>query len=99
MTLAVSGTALAMGSGGAAIPVAYSGSSGSWMLSGHMAGRHQVIVAEPMTEVQASRILFLLDGGTIRLGRAGDDTLTLHVPDAGAAGQAWFSCVRKVLLP
>jgi hypothetical protein len=99
MTLAVSGFPFAMGAGGAAVPVAYSGSSGSWVLNGRPSGRHQVIVAEPMTEVEASRILFLLDGGTIRLGRTGGDTLTLRVPEAGAAGQAWFGCVRKVLLP
>jgi hypothetical protein len=99
MTLAVSGFPFAVGSGGAVVPVAYSGSSGSWVLSGRPSGRHQVSVAEPMTEVQASRILFLLEGGTIRLGRAGGDTLTLRVPEAGAAGQAWFGCVRKVLLP
>ncbi len=43
-------------------------------------------------------ILFLLNGGTIQVGRAADGVPTLKVPGAGPDGQAWFACVRKALL-
>ena len=99
LTLSVFGAPGTPFPGGSIVPVVYAGPSGSWTLAARPAGPRRIVASEPMTEVQASRILFLLDGGAIRLGRASTDFPTLRIPNAGVAGQAWFDCVRKVLLP
>jgi len=84
---------------GAVVPIAYSGASASWTITGRSAGSRRIIAIEPMAEEQASRILFLLDGGTIRLGKANEGVPVLRVPNAGQDGRVWFECVRKSLLP
>jgi len=97
LTLSVFGAPGTTLPGGFTVPVAYAGPSGSWTLAARTAGPRRIVASEPMMEVQASRILFLLEGGAIRLGRAPADFPTLRIPNAGLAGQAWFDCVRKVL--
>ena len=91
--LAAPATALPAGK---AVTIAWSGASGSWSATGRASGPRRIVAAAPMSEVQASRVLFLLDGGTIRVdGAAG--VPALRVPNAGQPGNAWFDCVRKAL--
>jgi hypothetical protein len=82
---------------GAAIPITYSGDSGSWTIIGRGAGLRQIAAIEPITDEEASRILFLLNGGTIRIGKATERVPVMRVPNAGQVGRAWFECVRKNL--
>jgi hypothetical protein len=82
---------------GAAISIAYTGDSGSWTVIGRGAGPRQIAAIEPITDEGASRILFLLNGGTIRIGKANERVPVMRVPNAGQVGRAWFECVRKSL--
>jgi hypothetical protein len=68
-------------------------------MSGLAGGRRRIAATEVMTEEQASRILFLLDGGTIRIGTPGERIPLLRVPNAGSSGRSWFACVRESLFP
>jgi hypothetical protein len=81
----------------ASTTITFTGTSGSWSVNGRNAGQRRIVAAEPTRAEQASRILFLLNGGTIQVGRAADGVPALKVPAAGPDGQAWFACVRQAL--
>jgi hypothetical protein len=79
------------------LPIAFTGRSGSWTVTGRLAAPRQITAASPMSEDAVSRVLVLLSGGTIRInnGRAG--LPTLRVPDAGQPGRSWFECAKQRL--
>lgn len=77
-----------------AAPLRLSGPAGSWSLPGRTVGR-AVQASGTMDENAASRLLVLLSGGTLSVGRAGG----ISLPNAGPAGKTWFECVRRQLLP
>jgi hypothetical protein len=52
-----------------------------------------------MTEDQAGRILVLLEGGVVRVGRPKEGLPPLQVPNSGVPGRDWFECVRRQLFP
>jgi hypothetical protein len=82
-----------------AVPIAFSGTSGSWTVMGHRAGPNRVIASRPMTDDDAGRILVLLEGGTVTGGARNDRLPRLRIPNGGASGRDWFECVRRRLFP
>jgi len=83
----------------AAVSIAFAGQSGNWTVPGRLTARRHIDVSSPMTEDAASRVLVLLDGGVIRVGKPRDGLPSLRVPNAGLPGRDWFKCVRQRLLP
>ncbi len=68
-------------------------------MTGRKAASHRVIASQPMTEDQAGRILVLLEGGIVRVGRPNAGLPLLQVPNSGVPGRDWFECVRRQLFP
>jgi hypothetical protein len=81
------------------VPIAFSGMSGAWTVTGHKAGSHRVIASQPMSEDQAGQILVLLGGGVVRVGNRSEGVPELRIPNSGASGRDWFECVRRQLFP
>jgi hypothetical protein len=84
---------------GRSVRIEFAGTAGNWTVSGHKSASHQVTAAQPMTEDQAGRILVLLEGGVIRVGRPNEGLPPLQVPNSGLPGRDWFECVRRQLFP
>lgn len=84
---------------GRSIAIEFAGTAGSWTVTGRKAASHRVVASEPMTEDQAGQILVLLEGGVVRVGRAGEGLPPLQVPNSGVPGRDWFECVRRQLFP
>lgn len=79
--------------------IAFSGSSGTWSVTGRGATSHRVVASQPMTEDQAGQILFLLGGGRIKVGSRALNLPELRIPNGGTAGRDWFECVRGKVFP
>jgi hypothetical protein len=84
---------------GRSVTIEFTGTAGTWIVTGRKAASHQVIASQPMTEDQAGRILVLLEGGVVRVGRSNEGLPTLQVPNSGTPGVDWFECVRRQLFP
>jgi hypothetical protein len=82
----------------ATVPIAFTGPSGNWTVSG-VAAPGRISAASPMTEYAAGRILVLLDGGVIQARKLHNALPPLRIPSAGAPGRLWFECVRRQLFP
>jgi hypothetical protein len=85
--------------GGHAVPIAFSGTSGSWTVTGHVAGSNRAIASRPMTDDNAGQLLVLLEGGTVTVGNRNDGLPRLRIPNGGVSGREWFECVRRQLFP
>jgi hypothetical protein len=83
----------------AAMPIAFANGASSWEVGARVIGKHEASAVLTMSEDAAGRVLVLLEGGTVRVGRASDGLPRLLVPHGGAAGREWFECVRQRLLP
>ncbi len=83
-------TALTAGGGA---PIGFSGPSGAWSLDGRVTGKHRIAAMQPMSEVTASQIKLLLEGGLVKFGGAAATVPRLRVPNSGQDGRAWFACV------
>jgi hypothetical protein len=81
------------------VSIGFTGTSGTWAVTGRRTTMRRVIASQPMTEKQAGQILVLLEGGTVRVGTPGDGLPPLQVPNGGAPGRDWFECVRRQLFP
>jgi hypothetical protein len=84
---------------GRSVAIEFAGPAGSWTVAGRKVASHRVIASQPMTEDQAGRILVLLDGGVVRVGRPDQSLPALQVPNSGISGRDWFECVRRQLFP
>jgi hypothetical protein len=85
------------GAGRPAMPIAFAGQAGSWRVQGRPSSRGRILLAFPLDETSASRVLVLLSGGTLEAGRPESGLPLLLVPAAGPSGQVWFECVRRQL--
>jgi len=83
----------------AALTIAFTGAGGGWNIPGRVSGKRDVAASQPVSEDAAGRVLVLLDGGVVRVGKPGLGLPRLGVPNAGADGSAWFECVRGQLQP
>jgi hypothetical protein len=84
---------------GRSVAIEFAGTAGTWTVTGHKAASHHVTASQPMTEDQAGRILLLLEGGAVRVGRPREGLPPLEVPNSGIPGRDWFECVRRQLFP
>lgn len=82
---------------GTVVTMAYSSAAGAWSVGGTRRPRQPLVIRAAMNEEQASRILFLLDGGTLRFTEPAGRVSILRIPNAGAHGRTWFECVRRKL--
>lgn len=76
----------------------FSGPAGSWRARGRAGPARAIVLAQPLDEVAAGRILVMLEGGAIEVGGPGMGWPVLRLPPSGAAGRGWFECVRRQLL-
>ncbi len=80
-------------------PVAhFSGPAGRWLVPGTHAGRREAVFALARNETSLSRILMLLSGGALDLEPPDQDLPILSLPESGAEGQQWFTCVRGIVI-
>ena len=82
---------------GLAASIEFAGASSTWSFPAHVNARRRVTSVTPLTEDSAGRVLVLLEGGMVRIGPPSLLLPRLHVPNGGAAGRAWFACVRHQL--
>jgi hypothetical protein len=81
------------------VPIEFTGTAGTWTVTGSKAASRRVVASQPMTEDQAGRILVLLEGGVVRVGNSTEGLPPLRVPNGGVPGRDWFECVRRQLFP
>jgi hypothetical protein len=84
---------------GRSVTIDFTGTAGNWTVAGRKSASRRVTASQPMTEDQAGRILVLLEGGIVRVGRPNDGLPPLQVPNGGVPGRDWFECVRRQLFP
>lgn len=77
--------------------LAFSGPTGSWRIPGRVGPDRAVRLSQSLDEAAASRVLMLLEGGTVEIA-GGRGWPVLKLPPSGAAGRDWFECVRRQLL-
>ena len=70
------------------------------ILAGHRprAAARQFTVALGSDETALSRILVLLSGGTLELGRPAQPIVSLAISPSDTQGQTWFDCARGKML-
>jgi len=73
----------------------FTGTLASWTLAGRSNGP-RMAWSEPLTDEAAGRVVALLSGGLVTV--PAEPAASLRLPPAGPAGQAWFGCVRTLLL-
>jgi hypothetical protein len=80
-------------------PVAhFSGPAGRWLVQGSHAGRRAAVFSLARNEASLGRILMLLSGGSLVLDPPDGDLPILSLPESGAEGQLWFTCVRGIVI-
>jgi hypothetical protein len=79
-------------------PVArFAGPAGRWLISGSNPVHREALFTLERNDASLSRILILLSGGTLNLEPPGEDFPILSLPETGAEGQQWFTCVRRIV--
>jgi hypothetical protein len=79
-------------------PLHFTGSAGSWQVTARRAGARQFTVALGSDDTALSRILILLSGGTLELGKPPQPIVSLSISPSDTQGQTWFDCARGKML-
>jgi hypothetical protein len=95
LALAVRTGAKAGLKGKGAVPIVFTSGTGNWALDGTVTAAHRISAMQPMSEDTGSQILVLIEGGMVKFGGPAASLPRLRVPNGGAAGRAWFDCVRQ----
>jgi len=79
-------------------PLHFTGSAGSWQVTARRTAARQFTVALGSDDIALSRILVLLSGGTLELGRPPQPIVSLAISPSDTQGQTWFDCARGKML-
>jgi hypothetical protein len=79
-------------------PLRFNGSAGSWQVTARRTAARQFTVALGSDDTALSRILILLSGGTLELGRPPQPIVSLAISPSDTQGQTWFDCARGKML-
>jgi hypothetical protein len=80
------------------VPLRFTGSAGSWQVTARRAAARQFTVALGSDDTALSRVLILLSGGTLELGRPPQPIVSLAISPSDTQGQTWFDCARGKML-
>jgi hypothetical protein len=83
--------------GPSTLPLRFSGPAGAWQVSARRTAARQLAVTLGSDDTALSRVLVLLNGGTLDLGNPSQPILSLAISASDAQGQAWFDCARSKL--
>lgn len=75
----------------------FQGAAGTWSAPLTQTGRRTAALAGGLNEDAVGRVLVMLSGGRLQVGRAGAGWPVLLLQASGAAGKLWFECVRRQL--
>jgi hypothetical protein len=84
---------------GAAVPLRFNGTAGSWRVVGRATGPHALTASLGSDAAPAlSHILVLLSGGLLEVGEGGASLANLDISPSDRNGQVWFDCARSKVL-
>jgi len=75
----------------------FQGAAGAWSVPLTQGGRRTAAVVGGLTEDAVGRVLVMLSGGRLQVGRAGAGWPVLLLQASGGPGKLWFECVRRQL--
>jgi hypothetical protein len=84
--------------GPAAVPLRFSGPTGSWQVSAQQTASHQLAVTLGSDDTALSRVLVLLGGGVLNVGEPEQAGTSLGITPSDAQGQLWFDCARSKMI-
>jgi hypothetical protein len=84
--------------GRAAVPLRFAGPTGRWQVPAQQTSSHQLAVTLGADDTGLSRVLVLLNGGVLEIGRPEQNISSLAILPSDAQGQRWFDCARDKLI-
>ena len=80
------------------LPVRFRGPAGGWVASARRFGARQLNVTLGADQDALSRVLVLLNGGTLQVGEPAQPIALFVIRPSEAQGQGWFDCAREKML-
>lgn len=77
--------------------VQFQGAAGAWSVPLTQGGRRTAALTGGLNEDAVGRVLVMLSGGRLQVGRAGAGWPVLLLQASGNPGKLWFECVRRQL--